>query len=147
MGLVKTDTINKVKIEALKAARRTTYFAVGSVYSKVLGENVYFNNHGFQHIMYDGNGRRRKNVEIVTRLNLLPCAPIVVINAKTSVDRVILAVDNKLGKDIVFYQLQHTIRSRLNPLRTTEVIVIVRKVGNGQLHFFSIRYGRKAKRK
>jgi|GEM_PF-536487 len=143
MGVMGVKNRSGVKqISALKAERHGPYFAIGKVYSRVLREDVYFNNHGFKHLMFDGNGRRRKEADIRMRLNLLPCAPVVVARSRASVDRIITAGESRAGKEVIFYQLQHTIRSKLNPLRTIPVIVIVRRVGKGQLHFFSIRIGR-----
>jgi hypothetical protein len=48
---------------------------------------------------------------------------------------------NKLGKDVTFFELQAVVKSgnQKHP-KHIDITVILRRIGNGDLHYYSIRY-------
>lgn len=124
--------------------RRKKYDATKNIYCPFLKEVVYFNNKGFYHATHDGRGKIRNPADARMRLNLLPNINTVIANSNHfgSPPRVTAKghPNNKLGKEIVEYELAY----RFNAHK--EVSVIIRRIGNGRLHYFSVRYTKKQNR-
>jgi hypothetical protein len=133
----------KMTIEELIFFRRASYNKIKSIKCPFMNEVVFFNNKGFFHTTHDGRGKIRSELDQRMRLNLLTDIKDVVRNAKQFGEppRIISKNDktNREKKDIVFYELFHRFHSR------KAVSVILRRIGNGQLHYYSVRYSKKAK--
>ncbi len=130
-------------LEELIKNRRQLYNATKNIYCRFLKEVVYFNNQGFFHLTHDGRDKLRSKADTKMRLNLLPHVYTVIKNA-TRFNRQPMLVpknsdENKTGKEIAFYELYHLMGRNKNK-RKVGIIVVLRKIGNGRLHFYSIRY-------
>lgn len=134
---------NDIPLADLIKTRRKAYESTKNIYCPLLKEVVYFNNQGFHHATHDGRGKLRIQADARMRLNLLPDVNTVIASSTTfgSPPRVIPKSDpqNKQAKELVFYELSKRFNSH------KEVSVILRRVGNGRLHYFSVRYTRKLK--
>ena len=134
---------NDMSLAELISLRRKAYETTKNIYCPLLKEVVYFNNQGFHHATHDGRGKLRIQADARMRLNLLPDINSVIATSTTfgSPPRVIPKTDhgNKQGKEVVFYELIKRFNSH------KEVSVILRRVGNGRLHYFSVRYTKKLK--
>ncbi len=133
-----------VNIHVLIRLRRQKYKLTQSIYCPFMKELVYFNNIGFHHATHDGRGRIRGEADTRMRLNLLLCINEVITRCREfgSPPRIVAKnhPDNKTGKEIIFYELCQ----RLSGKKT--VMVILRRIGNGRLHYYSVRYDRKQNR-
>jgi len=129
-----------LSIEEVKKIRRERYNRTRSMPCPLLKEEVFFNKDGFYHATHDGRGKLRNKSDATMRLHLLPWIYRVIKKSRThaSPPRIIPISDpeNKTGKEIVFYELSYKFKLAKNKT----VSVILRKIGNGQLHYFSVRY-------
>lgn len=128
---------NKLSITDLVALRKLEYRRLQPTKCPLLNnELVFFNKNGFFHLTHDGRRRIRNPADQRMRLNLLPqvCKVIKDATAFGSPIRVIPAQDNKFGKAITYYEIIY----RTSPKRC--IAVVIRRIGNGQLHYYSIRY-------
>ena len=135
---IKTD---KIPIKTLKEAKRLEYNRWEPLRCPLMGnEEVVFNKDGFYHLTHDGRGKIRKESDQRMRLNLLGDVRKVIYRARefATEERVISANQNKLGKDIYFYELVYKFSQR------KAVSVVLRRVGNGgKLHYYSVRYNKR----
>jgi hypothetical protein len=92
------------------------------------GEPIYFNHYGLHHLIYKGNKVRTKN-EITKRFILLPYIPNV-LKKVTSTDNEEKRVDK--NSMAYFWTIKHQIHHELR------VRIIIRRVNDGTLHFFSV---------
>lgn len=126
--------------------RRKWYYSIDEVHCRYLNEKVKFNNHGFKHTLRDGRGHYRTESSAKMRLNLLPWAPVVIRTAAympRSEIREISDSRNRLGKPVAFFELQGTVSHKQGRRkRYLEITVIIRRIGDGPLHYYSIRYTR-----
>lgn len=133
-----------ISLEELIKNIRQRYETTKNIYCPSLKEIVYFNNKGFRHATHDGRGHVRTEADARMRLYLLTCVNTVISRSSRfgKPPKILPKTDpeNKTGKEIVFYELCH----RFNQYK--EVSVILRRVGNGRLHYFSVKYTRKQKR-
>ncbi len=131
-------------INKLIEMRHKEYNLIKDTYCPLLNEIVYFNNKGFYHATHDGRGKIRGELDARMRLHLLPYIATVIkkSNQFGSPARIIPnnSPNSKTGHELIFYELRHS----LNTHKT--ISVILRKQGNGQLHYFSVKYARKQNR-
>jgi len=124
--------------------RRKWYYSIQETHCRYLNEKVVFNSHGFKHTLRDGRGHYRIEADARMRLNLLTWAPVVIRKAAympTTERREISDRRNKLGKPVTFFELQGTVKHKLGrKTRHLEITVILRRIGDGPLHYYSIRY-------
>lgn len=129
---------------SLISKRKKWYQSVGSVHCSYLNEKVIFNGYGFKHVLRDGRGHYRNEKSARMRLNLLTWAPIVIKKSAympTTEQRGTDDPRNKLGKPVTFFELQCVVKHRVGKkYKYTDITVILRRIGNGDLHFYSIRY-------
>ena len=134
-------------LEELIAEKRKWYGSVDTVHCKYLNEAVKFNRHGFRHTLRDGRGHYRTEKDALMRLHLLSWAPVVIRNSISMPDTRLLPVDdprNKLGKPITFFELQCVVNHKIGKkTKYIDVTVILRRIGDGILHYYSIRYTRR----
>lgn len=138
MNRLKFDT-SKLTIPQLIQLRKLEYKRFEPVKCPFLGnELVYFNKDGFYHLTHDGRDRIRNAANSRMRLNLLPYVRIIIKKARFygSPVRVIPADDrnNKFGKQITYYELAYRL------VGNKVISVVLRRIGRGQLHYYSVRY-------
>lgn len=122
----------KVSLKDLIKLRKKEYKKFSPVQCYMLKkETVYFTFDGFEHLHMDGQGSRRDNEDAYSRLLLMEHAPHVITNSR------MIKEDKpkiKKGKVAIHYELHGKVgRNNLN------VVVTLRKLGNGGLHFYGIR--------
>jgi hypothetical protein len=119
---------------------RPKYDAVGSVYCKAIRSNVVFNRHGWKHLVYKGNRERRNKADALLRLGAFPWVKDVVKQARVAST---LTRDQRVGGNILpvtYHELKHTFTKKK---RDVCVVVILRQIDNGEIHYYSVRYGKK----
>lgn len=103
------------------------YSAIGTIWCKPLNDHVAFNAVGFTHLIRK-DGVLRPEKEQVRRFMLLGHA----VNIITSS---LKFTEYRTGKELAAFAEFWGFEQRIN---NQVVTVVVRKVGNGQKHFFSI---------
>ncbi len=91
-------------------------------------EIIYFNNHGFRHLLIKGR-KWRKPKDQLRRLELLKYVKSVICSTKPVLNY--RAIESKKGI-VQFWSLEITIKIN------TTIIVVIRQIGSGRKHFFSI---------
>jgi hypothetical protein len=109
---------------------RETYKKIGCVSCPAFNnEGVYFNRHGFNHLV-----RKGKNIRLigkqVERINLIHYAVTILKETKSFNT---YKTDAIKGYSAHFWSFNQTIGA-------IEIRVIVRQLGNGRKHFFSVMY-------
>lgn len=95
------------------------YYLIGYIKCNILSnEKIYFNNYGFNHLIRKRGLPRSKN-ERIRRLQLIKIIPKVL----------------KLGKFISF---KKTLKMKFWSIKYKNHTVILRKIGRGKLHFYSV---------
>lgn len=122
--------------------KRAWYKNVGEVYCPILKEWVVFNSRGFYHLRYDTNGKSRSIAEQIYKLRLLPLVIPVIKNAVSVFDYKKDQYSEKSGEHYEIWELRHN-AGKQNP---TNVSVVLKRIGNGKIAFFSD-YDRKIKTK
>jgi len=105
-------------------------------------ELVHFNAEGFKHLVYKGKGKRRernKNNQI-TKFKLLPKAKTIVEISTTyqEYDESLTTVRKKRFKKTVSGMTTIKYWGFIAIIQNFRVKVIVRQIGNGQKHFWSV---------
>ena len=116
-----------VKIAKLNIKYKSIYRSLEPTWCPAVKDWVAFNNQGWKHFRYRGDGSRRIIAELSSRLKLIPFIPEIVAGAQSYEIK-------KMG-NTCYYSLQ-----------SGTVRVILRKVGNGKLHYYSIFSTRKTKK-
>ncbi len=116
------DLIEKYKQE---------YKFIRPIYSKPIGDKVYFNMFGFKHLIFKGK-HRRDNKTIYNRLVLIPLISVVIRNCDEEVEIRIRREDigGKRVK-VTYYALEATVGKS-----NARVRVVTRKVGQKGKHYF-----------
>ena len=91
------------------------------------GEKVYFNHYGLDHLIFKGRIPRPKD-QVIERFNLLNYAKNIIKNTKTVYDE---ERRTKGQSHAYFWTIKHS-------LRTINIRIILRRLNDGTLHFFSI---------
>lgn len=125
--------------EKLKEAAQNHYKSVGKIYSPALGQEINFTAEGFNHIIFKSGGERERSSQIL-RFKLLPRA-IKLIGLSTTYQEVEETIKEfeiktrkkktKKTKSVRYWGIIAIIDSR-------KIKVIVRKIGEGNIHFWSI---------
>lgn len=127
------------ELQKLIFKKRKAYKKIGVIFCPILKSEVHFTGQGYRHLYIEGNGHPRGKKDAKMRLDLMEHAPNAVkyskMIRKTNLTE---AIDNNFGKPIIYHELFCKVDTR-----QAGVIVVVRQVGNGNRHFFGIRYARK----
>lgn len=130
--------------EQIIEERRKWYYTINEVHCRYLNEAVRFNNHGFKHTLRDGRGHYRTEGDALMRLHLMPWAPRVIrtaINMPRSELRPVDHPRNKSGKPVTYFELQAVVNYKVGKrIKYLDITVVLRRIGDGVLHYFSIRY-------
>lgn len=118
--------------------RRREYKNCSSIFCPCIKEGINFNSEGFNHLQFKTNGTPRKQAERIYKLNLLPLA-ILTIKLADKVEKyshkklIIKKKGNRTKKDIQYWAISALIDKKRGRIK-----VILRKVGSGKIHFWSI---------
>lgn len=130
-------------IRDLRETRRIEYNRWKPLRCPVMDDElVYFNKDGFFHLTHDGRRKIRGESDQRMRLNLLVYVRKVIYRSRiiSADERVILADENKYGKNVHYYEIMYRFNSR------KAVAVVLRRIGDGgRLHYYSVRYYNKSK--
>ncbi|MBN2073894.1 MAG: hypothetical protein JW770_08130 [Actinobacteria bacterium] len=118
--------------------RKKWYRSINSVYCPILKEYVKFNSKGLHHLIYP-NGKWRPRKEQMYKLGLLPLVIPVIKNAKKISNYEKYFVKN-LNKKAEFWTLEGIVGKQ-----KALVKVILRRVGTGNIIFFSVMKKREKK--
>lgn len=111
--------------------KKILYNNIGYIICPALGgEKVYFNSHGFTHLLIK-LGKWRGFRTQKNRLDLLKYARLIIEDPKVNITT--KASLNKLTTT-TFYCLQKNVGS----VNTLDIKMILRKIGHGRVHFYSI---------
>lgn len=114
------------------------YDKIGTLFCPCLNENVTFNAKGFHHLLYEPIGTPRDIKERIHKLILFPLAVPVIKNAK-KIDEERTAILPSRKKLIPPKKAKYTaLVVMVGKNRNVKVKVILLKIGNGKLIFWSI---------
>lgn len=113
--------------------KRDWYKKIGKCYCPILKVEVIFNSKGFRHLLYDGLGRSRSVKEQIHRLSLLPLALLVIELATSITEHKKSEYSKILNKRIEYWMLQEIVGNQ-----GACIVVILRKVGDGNVIFYSV---------
>jgi hypothetical protein len=137
----------KKRYKKAKARAKNFYGKVGRLWSPALRDYVGFNSMGFRHLIWKGRERRPQSQQIA-RFSLLPLA------VETIVDPNIKISFGK-KREYTFSKWQREKRKIISEAKfwalhkkkgNKFIRVIVRQVGEGKKHFFSVFYEGKTKK-
>jgi len=133
--------MRETKFKRLKQQRRNQYKKWTYCFCPVLKENIYFTSNGFYHLRYKVSGRQRTTKEQMYKIGLLPLVIPVIKNAKTidfyKQTKAPIGRKKKEGK-IIKKDVEYWSLVELVGKQKTKVKVIVRRVGTGQIIFWSV---------
>lgn len=130
---------DKEDLESLKKITRELYDKIGSVYCPCLSADIVFNAQGFHHMEYDGGGTPRLLKERIFKLKLIPLA-IPVLKYTDTIHEYKKDKQPKnrkkgaIQKDVEFWSLVASVGKN----RDVKVKVVLKRVGNGNIIFWSI---------
>ncbi len=118
--------------------RKDLYGKWKPIFCKALGETIHFTMRGFNHLLYKINNVPRHNDEAMYKLGLLPLVRSVIYSAKNTekYEKRIAPIGGtrkRIYKEIEYWSIV-SIVGRQN----TRVRVVLRKIGNGPVHFWSV---------
>lgn len=134
--------LSRHKQEMAKA--ETLYKDVKFVLCPYFKKNVTFNSDGFHHLRYNGSGSEREKVSQMNKFALLPKAIEIIIKSGTlqqyrkqwgAVGRKKNSDGSRPMKEMEYFAFEEILGTGTNMLR---VKAIIRCVGNGEPHFWSV---------
>jgi len=125
--------MSKLSYQELIKQRRAWYKSIKKVYCPCLKEDVVFNSKGFYHLKYDSFGKARSRKERMYKIGLLPLSIPVIVSAKKIYRWTSKYYSKKFNKYIECWALKEVAGKQ-----KTIVTVVLRRIGNGHLVFYSI---------
>ena len=122
----------KQSYQNLLKEKRIWYKAVRKSFCPILNEDIIFNSRGFNHLLNDGTGQPRSIKERMYRIGLLPLLIPVIKNA-SKISTYKKEHSKTLAKDVEYWKLSTKVGKN-----SAEVSVILRKIGTGNITFYSI---------
>lgn len=119
------EDYKKIKEEA-----KELYRVIGQVWCPRLNDYVFFNKKGFDHFIWKGKSSRPK-IDQINRFSLIKYAPLIISDASASMTHSLWTHHTSLKPTIHFWGF--TSRTEKKSIR-----VVVRQIGKGRKHFFSI---------
>jgi len=120
--------------DELLKEKRAWYQTINKSYCPILNEYVFFNSKGFHHLMYDGTNRARTQRNRMYRLGLLPLVIPVLKNATSIFKYTNPTYFKKLNKNVEYWELREIVGKQ-----NTMVTVVLRRIGTGNIGFYSVR--------
>ena len=123
--------MNDIPIGSVIKKYKAEYQKLKPVYSKAIGDKVYFNMPGFKHLAFKGSHRRDAKT-IFSRMVLIPLIKPVICNCDEEVEIRIRreTIDGKKVK-VTYYALEAYVGKS-----NARVRVVTRKVGEAGKHYF-----------
>lgn len=134
--------LSRHKQEMAKA--ETLYKEVNSLYCPYFKKNVTFNSDGFHHLRYNGSGSEREKMSQINKFALLLKAIEIISKSGTlqqyrkqwgAVGRKKNSDGSRPMKEMEYFAFEGILGNGTNMLR---VKTIIRCVGNGEPHFWSV---------
>jgi hypothetical protein len=125
--------------EKIKEEAKISYLQIGQVWCPALESFISFNDSGFHHLIWK-NRKHRSKGDQNRRFLLLPYAPNILTSTKIDItyqERDIIAPRNRYG-EVEAAAFRAAYWAFVEKLPDKTITVIVRKVGNGEKHFYSI---------
>lgn len=122
--------------KSLLEKRRSEYKVYKPIYCRCLEQCVVFNSSGFNHLRFKVNGLPRNQSEQMYKLGLLPLVRPVIYSSKNieKYERRFISVRKSvIVKTVDYWSLVATVGKN-----SVTVRVILRKVGDGKVHFWSV---------
>jgi hypothetical protein len=113
--------------------KRVWYKAAKQSYCPILNANIIFNSKGFHHLLFDGLGHPRVHKERMYRLGLLPLVIPVLKTAVNISEYVPQTYSKKHNKLVEYWILKETVGKQ-----KTLVTVVLRRIGSGNITFYSV---------
>ncbi|HCR35748.1 hypothetical protein A2130_03025 [Candidatus Woesebacteria bacterium GWC2_33_12] len=112
------------------------YKKVRTIKNPDIKQKVVFNRYGWIHLSFDSRGHRRSSRDRRLRLNLFRYAHEVVRNSKCIIKETEGRIKSKRGKErsVKYYEIASICNGGKN-----HITVTIRKIENGNSHFWSIR--------
>lgn len=107
--------------------QKIKYYKIYKIQCKVLKEDVFFNSHGFNHLIRKGN-KSRSILDQIRRFDLLKYCKLILEDDKTLVEMRFIKSNNKI---ICFYGLIGRVNYR-------GIKIVIRRINKGKLFFLSI---------
>lgn len=123
---------DRVSLKDLVRIKRKEYKHLKHTYCYMLRSDVHFTFAGFQHLHIEGGGSRRGEKSAYSRLLLMEYAPLVISSSRFMKED---KPKMKNGKVAVHYELYGKVGKN-----NANVVVTIRRLGEGNLHFYGIRY-------
>ena len=117
---------------------RSIYDSIGTVHCEHLDIDVIFNAKGFHHLYYEGDGTPRNRAEVQYRLKLLPWITHVIRQAKEYIYEERKARVSSKKKAPIKLIKYWALMAWVGENNHIKIKVIIRQVGNGQVHFWSV---------
>lgn len=117
------------------------YRKIGAIRCPALKNDlVHFTAEGFNHLIYKKKRRERNKSDQVTKFKLLPQAKTIIEISTTcqEYDEGLIGVEKKKFKKIVHETTTVRYWGLVAIIKNFRVKVIVRQIGNGQKHFWSV---------
>ena len=131
---------NAPDYERQKTAAKDLYKSTGRVLSPALGERIAFTAESFNHILFQGSRSERGRSSQIMRFKLLPRAIRLIGHANTFQE-----FEETTREYEVKVRKKRRLRTKLVRywgiiaiFEERKIKVILRKIGNGQIHFWSI---------
>ncbi len=126
--------------DKLKSDAQSLFSATKPVFSPAVGDQVLFTAEGFNHILFKGSRSEREHPSQVMRFKLLPRAIRLIEHANTfqEFEETIKEFEVKDRKKRVLKSKSVRYWGIIAIFEGRKIKVILRKVGAGQLHFWSI---------
>ena len=124
-------TAERICTSEIIAKYRLEYKKLRTIYSKAIGDDVYFNMPGFKHLIFKGKHRRETGA-ILNRLVLIPLIVPVILNCDEEKEIRVRRemIDGKKVK-VTYYALEAHVGKD-----SVRVRVVTRKVGDKGCHYF-----------
>ena len=125
-------------LKIVRDQRKDLYSKWKPIFCTALGEEVHFNSRGFNHLLYKIDNVPRNNVEAMYKLGLLPLVRPVIYSAK-EIEKYEKRISPIGGtKQRVYKEIEYWSLVSVVGRQCTKVRVVLRKVGTGALHFWSV---------
>lgn len=127
--------------EKIKEDANNFYQKIGAIRCPALNNSlVHFTSEGFNHLVYKGSRKERSKNDQITKFKILPKAKKVIETSTTyqEYDEGLIEVRRKKFKRVVNESVPVKYWGFVAIIENFRIKVIVRLVGNGQMHFWSV---------
>ncbi len=122
---------DKIKTGDFIGKYRIEYKKLSPIFSKAIGDNVYFSMFGFKHLIFKGK-HRREAIVILDRLVLVPLIAPVIRNCDEETEiRIRKEIIDGKKISVTYYALEAYVGKN-----SVRVRVVTRKVGKKGRHYF-----------